>query len=445
MRKLIFCSSILVLVVLFGVATTAGGAGSKQQEEKISSMDRGRAQQMLDDIGSDLRKHYYDPAFHGVDLEAMLREYKQRIQNADTMNMALSHVAAALDTLQDSHTFFLPPAHAYHHSYEWKIQVVGERCYVTQVKPKSDAEAKGVKPGDEVVSINGYPPDRVNLRKIEYVFNILRPQPGLRVVLRDPTGSERQVDVMANMKAGQRVKDLTGEGIWDVIREGENKEHFMRARYVEVGDELMILKLPEFDFAPSEVEGMLGRARKHKAMVLDLRGNPGGSEETLKYLLGGMFENDVKIGNRVGRETKQEAVITKGRHNPFQGKLVVLLDSRSASAAELFARVIQLEKRGTVLGDQSSGSVMEAKHYSYTMGVDTVIPFGASITHADLIMSDGKSLEHTGVTPDEISLPTAADLASGHDPVLAHAAQILGVKLSPEDAGKMFPYEWPPE
>jgi C-terminal processing protease CtpA/Prc len=88
---------------------------------------------------------------------------------------------------------------------------------------------------------------------------------------------------------------------------------------------------------------------------------------------------------------------------------------------------------------------MEARRYGHEAGVDTVVFYGVSITESDLIMSDGKSLEHTGVTPDELVLPTAADLAAGRDPVLASAAGRLGVKLSAEDAGKVFPYEWPPE
>ena len=49
---------------------------------------------------------------------------------------------------------------------------------------------------------------------------------------------------------------------------------------------------------------------------------------------------------------------------------------------------------------------------------------------ANLTMSDGKSLEGSGVTPDEPELPTAADPA--------------GLKLDPVEAGKLFPYEWPP-
>ena len=85
---------------------------------------------------------------------------------------------------------------------------------------------------------------------------------------------------------------------------------------------------------------------------------------------------------------------------------------------------------------------MEAKQYPHQLGIDTVVPYGISITDADIIMSDGKSLEHVGVIPDEMKIPTAMDLASQKDPVLAYAASLLGVTITPEKAGALFPIEW---
>ena len=198
--------------------------------------------------------------------------------------------------------------------------------------------------------------------------------------------------------------------------------------------------------SPEMVVRMFGTIRKHNALILDLRGNPGGAVETLEDIAGYLFDHDVKIADRIGRKQELKPIVAKSRGNgAFGGKLVVLIDSRSASAAELLSRVVELEKRGTVIGDRSSGSVMEARVYDFSQGADTKVYYDLAVTDADLIMKDGKSLEHNGVTPDEIVLPTGDDLAKGRDPALTRAAKLVGLNLSPEAAGKMFPFEWSPD
>jgi C-terminal processing protease CtpA/Prc len=103
---------------------------------------------------------------------------------------------------------------------------------------------------------------------------------------------------------------------------------------------------------------------------------------------------------------------------------------------------MQQEKRGVVIGDRSAGLVMRGKSYDHQFGQDLLFYYGMVVTDADLIGPDGKSLEHVGVAPDELMLPTADDLATRRDPVLAHAAKLAGLELSAEKAGAMFPIEW---
>lgn len=411
--------------------------------QEMSKFDRARIEEMLSIVANDVNKHYYDPDFHGVDWDAKVQEAKQKIDRETSLGMALSHIAAALDSLNDSHTFFVPPERPVRAEYGWEFEMIGDRCYVTHAQPGSDAEARGLKPGDQVLTINGYTPTRENLWKMHYAFRILRPQPALKLALRDPAGQERQVEVMTKFTPKPRVEDLTGNGMWNLVLEAESQNHFRRPRTTEVGDDLLVIKLPEFLLTHQEVEDLIHKANKRASLILDLRGNPGGAIESLEFLVGGMFDHEIKVADQVERDKTKPLNAKSMGGGAFKGKLAVLIDSNSASAAELFARIVQLEKRGVVLGDRSSGSVMEAKEYSYKVGDDVIVVFGASITWANLLMTDGKSLEHAGVTPDEIVLPGAADLAAGRDPVLARAAEVLGVKLSAEDAGKLFPYEWP--
>jgi carboxyl-terminal processing protease len=323
-----------------------------------------------------------------------------------------------------------------------EMQPIGDSdCFVTVVRPGSDAEKKGLKPGDQVLTVNGYSAIREDMWKIKYVFDILRPQPGLRLVVRSPEGTTRQIDALASMRATERIKDLLDYQTFAEERAEHKRIH--HARFVEYGKDAIIWKLPDFMFDSDEAKKMLDQIRAHDALVLDLRGNPGGSMEFLAHFLGGTFDREVKIADRVRRNgVKPELAKSRG-DKTFSGKLIVLVDSESASASEVFARVVQLEKRGVVVGDLSSGSVMESVLYPNSIGRMAITFYSSSITEADLIMGDGKSLERVGVMPDTRILPKPSDLAAGRDPALAYAAGLVGLKLTPEEAGKLFPVEWP--
>ncbi|PYS46948.1 MAG: hypothetical protein DMF68_17385, partial [Acidobacteria bacterium] len=282
---------------------------------------------------------------------------------------------------------------------------------------------------------------RQNIWKMEYNYDVLRPQPGKRIVVRTPDGQQRELALKA--KVEKRPKQINLTELYNKINEDEEDEKKL-PRYSELSSDIFIWKLREFGLTESKVGDMMKKAREHKALILDLRGNGGGYETTLKRMLGYFFDHDVTIGEvKRRKETKHLSAKTHG-DKAFKGELVVLIDSRSGSAAEIFARVIQLEKRGTIIGDRSAGAVMRAVFRPGLLGDvsnGNMVLFGASVTDSDIILTDGNSLERVGVTPDELILPAASDLAAKRDPVLARAAAILGAQLSPEKAGTLFPLE----
>jgi len=426
----------LFLLVLTAVTPIIG------QAQTVSGYDRDRGRDMLNTVKDDLKRNYYDPGFHGMDLEQRFKQAEAKIEQAVSNSQIFGIIAQVLSELKDSHTFFVPPRRVTRTDYGWQMQMFGDRCYVIAVKAESDAETKGLKPGDEILLIDGRKPTRENIWVLQYLYYTLRPQPGMKVAIAKPTGETATLDLLAKQRERKRQMDLTsGNDIFDLIRESENEDHFSRQRYVEL-DDLFIWKMPQFDLDRLQVDQIIDKVGKRKNLILDLRGNGGGYEDTMLRLLGNLFDRDITVGE-LKRRKETKPIVAKRRDGKFfSGNLVVLVDSRSGSASELLARVVQLEKRGTIIGDQTAGAVMRSRHHSHEVGVDIVSYYGVSITDADIIMPDGKSLEREGVTPDQIVLMTAADLRNGRDPVLTQAAAKLGTKIDPEKAGSFFPLEW---
>jgi len=409
------------------------------QDEKLQPGDVERARSMLSDVNDAIKNHYYDPKYQGLDLQARYKEALDKVNAAKNFNQMLGIIAWFMDGLNDSHAFFVPPPHAFRIDYGWRAQMIGDRCFITQVRPDSDAAKQQLKEGDQVLAINGLAPTRDSLYKIEYVFGVLRPQPGLRLQIVTPEGVQKSLDLKAMIKPTRRQITITN--FWDEVREHETDSKLYTRRSAEVND-ILIWKLANFMMPEKGADNMVDDARNSKAIILDLRGNPGGSAEAVERLVAEFFDHDVKVADFVGRKKMDLRPSVKGR-NRYAGKLIVLIDSQSASASEIFARVMQLEHRATIIGDRSEGAVMVAQGFPMQAGLDHTIFYGASITVAQMLMKDGTSLEKVGVQPDELLLPTASDLAGHRDPVLAHAVELAGGKLSPEEAGKLFPYEWP--
>jgi len=420
----------------------ACGSLFAQQQPTLDALGKQNLHMMLDIEQREVAKYYYDPTLRGVDVNALYKKLDGQIDHAQTLNQGFMLVAAFMQSFKDSHLFFIPPPRSYRSDSGFEFQMVGDQCFITRVRPRTEAAAK-LHPGDEVLQYDGFKPERRSFHTLRYEFSVLTTTQASDLYLKAPDGTMRHEIVHHRIIKGYQNKDFTEDmEVEHEIRKEDRSDKEQRGTLEVVGD-VAVWKQPHFDVSDTEVATAIRKAGHHKALVLDLRGNAGGDVDTLKAMVGGLMDHDVTIATLKARKPEKPMLAKSMKSIAFPGPVFVLVDNKSASASELLARVVQLEHRGKVLGDQTAGAVMEAKWYPEHLGQDTIVPFDLSITRADLIMSDGQSLEGHGVVPDERLLPTANDLANGLDPVLAQAITEAGATISPEDAGKLFPFKWP--
>lgn len=432
------------LCLIFAVVSAFYSAGFVQtalSQQKMDSIARQQVMSMLKNVKNAIKKDYYDPNFRGMDIEARFKTAEEKLKTTETLGQAFSVIAQAVIDLNDSHTRFYPPARNAITEYGWRMKMFGDKAFITAVKEGSDAAAKGLKVGDEVLTLNGFRPSRSEMWKMIYYFQSLNPQTKLNLDVRSPNQERRQLEIASKITELKRIVNFNDSiDFNEFVREGDKLAAANKHYFKDVGRAL-IWKMPDFVFDPSQVGGFMNRANGKPTLILDLRSNPGGYVVTLEKLAGYFFDKDIKIADVKGRKPMDSQMAKTVGGDVFSGKVIVLIDSNSGSAAEIFARLIQIEKRGIVLGDISAGAVMQSRGVGFDAGSSTVISYGMNLTRADVIMTDGKSLEHVGVTPDEVIIPSGEDLANLRDPVMARALLLAGTQIDASTAGKLFPQE----
>jgi Peptidase family S41 len=171
-----------------------------------------------------------------------------------------------------------------------------------------------------VLAINGLPVSRKTLWRIQYVYNHLRPQPGLRLTLAAQSGDPRHLDVMAKLEINHVVKYALHQGVNQMAQDWDEEGRLLEPQYFENGDAFLAIRIPAFAISAEEMDRIFGKMRKHKGVVLDLRGNPGGFEDMVDRMVGALFQNDVKVYGRVrptrpGQSRFLDAITMRSREN----------------------------------------------------------------------------------------------------------------------------------
>jgi C-terminal processing protease CtpA/Prc len=431
-----YLRSFLCLLVILITTFSAFSQNIKFEKDRHISI--------LKTIKEEVKKQYYDPNFRGINLDEKFAVAEEKIKQAISIGQMSGIIAQVLVDFNDSHLFFVPPGKANKTKYGFEIQMFGDKCFISKVHEKSDAFKKGIRIGDQLVSIDKIVPDRGNIWLINYFFRALRPKPILNLEIIKDDNKIVPLQIEAKIVQGRLLLDLASSAadLSQYLRESENAYINAQKQFVYKNDKnYMIWQMPAFNLEPSKMDSMIEDAHNFSGLIIDLRGNGGGRVDSLKRLIANFFDKDIKVGDEKTRKETKEIIAKTRNKNIFKGNLIVLIDSESGSASEVFAKVIQLEKRGKVLGDISAGAVMESRFFSHQTGIDVIAPYGVSVTVADLIMTDGKSLENIGVIPDEIIIPNSKHIANKRDIVLSKAIKNLGFEMSAEEAGNLFTKE----
>ncbi|MGH9508760.1 MAG: S41 family peptidase [Terriglobales bacterium] len=391
------------------------------QRARGQAVERGQWENILKLVSADVEKNFYDPRLKGLDWAALTEETRKRINTLDDTGQMILAVSALLSQLQDSHTYFVPPRLTAQADFGFKARAYGNDVRVYEIKKKGPAEKAGLRVGHAILVLNGVPLDRHNLREVLRLVTRVVPARTLELQVAFPGEPPGTVRIPARLITTQEYQYLGS--VWRVVDEQRARDVHVNFSHKEHGNGVLYVSIPTFTASPDVTYSVISRARPAKALILDLRGNAGGWMETTLTFLGFFSDKPELLARRVSRTGSQDLTI-KPRNPGFQGSIIVLVDSDTASAAELVSRYLQFSHKAVVLGDVTRGMVSEGQIIEGKIGARFVTYFATVVTSATLVMPDGEELEGRGVIPNVHCIPSAEDLVRGADPCLDKATAL---------------------
>ena len=185
-----------------------------------------------------------------------------------------------------------------------------------------------------------------------------------------------------------------------------------------------------FPVISPELDERLFAVRGAPAVIIDLRGNPGGVVGMLAGVSGHFLDTAASLGvmrargATIGFAANPRRVSRAGERVPvITAPLAILVDGFTGSTSEFFASGMQALGRARVFGVSSAGQALPA--------VASRLPNGDVLMHAIADHEDakGRRVEGVGVQPDEVTPLTRADLIAGKDAALEAARRWIMTQI----------------
>jgi carboxyl-terminal processing protease len=416
-------------VLLFFAALLLMPGSARAQSIKA---ERDRMKRMLDNVSKTVAENFYDPEMHGLNWQALTDQARERIVTANSAGEMTTAIFSLVQKLEDSHTFYVPPQLAADIKFGFEAKAYGDAIRIYEIKKGGAADKAGLRVGDQIMGLNGLQASRETIDFMLLFLRRLRPVAKLQMIIARGDEAPREITLPADVKQRPLVEDWTKiDSIWKYIREAENeREDF---RYQRLDGDVGYVFSPGFYGSADFLSSLVGKIKNSRAVIVDLRGNLGGAQDSLEHFAGFFEEESSEIAQVVSRK-KTETMKTRP-HKPYLGgPMFILVDSQTASAAEIFARHFQQTGRAVIVGDRTSGRVTGARYFDMQFGAQDVVFYGVNVAVMRAIFPGGEELEKRGVTPDQTCIPTAEDLVADRDPCFDLAVRLAKEKLG--TAGK---------
>jgi len=278
-----------------------------------------------------------------------------------------------------------------------ELKTAPDGLLVVHVIPGSPAERSGIRAGDHLVGVGGRP---IGGMSVDEAAHLLQ-------------GPEGSLVTLAILRAPAPARAVT------VRREHVEVPSIEQVRMLDSAAGIAALKLTSFQkTTAADLEAALRRldAAGMRALVIDLRGNPGGLLSAAVDVADLFLDRGLVVATR-GRSPDEDFNYSAGRPGTWRMPLVVLIDGDSASSSEIFAGAIRDHSRGTIVGSRSYGKgSIQGIFPLESAGV------GMRLTTAKFFSPRGLPYSGHGVDPDVqvhavakpadgMPLPTAADTA----------------------------------